>query len=67
MDRKGNVLARVGTNSYGDEPGRFYSPHGIAVDSKEISTLRRCRGVDYGSRMDPPRELRSMQKLIRKR
>ena len=34
MDTKGNVLAQLSDQSYGDEPGRFYSPHGIAVDSK---------------------------------
>jgi DNA-binding beta-propeller fold protein YncE len=67
MDRKGNVLARVGTNSYGDEPGRFYSPHGIAVDSKGDIYVAEVSWSDYGSRLDPPRELRSMQKLNRKR
>jgi sugar lactone lactonase YvrE len=67
MDRRGNVLARVGTESFGDEPGRFYSPHGIAVDSKGDIYVAEVAWSDYGSQMDPPRELRSMQKLVRKR
>ena len=67
MDRRGNVLARVGTESFGDEPGRFYSPHGIAVDSKGDIYVAEVAWSDYGSQMDPPRELRSMQKLARKR
>ncbi len=66
MNRNGDVLARVGTDSFGDEPGRFYSPHGIAVDSKGDLYVAEVSWSDYGSQMDPPRELRSMQKLIRK-
>lgn len=65
LDLKGNVLARVGDLSYGDEPGRFYSPHGIAADSKGDIYVAEVSWSDYGSRMDPPRELRSLQKLVR--
>ncbi|MCH2662779.1 peptidyl-alpha-hydroxyglycine alpha-amidating lyase family protein [bacterium] len=65
MSRTGDVLARVGTESYGDEPGRFYSPHGIAVDSKGDIYVAEVAWSDYGSQMDPPRELRSMQKLVK--
>ncbi|HIG17444.1 MAG TPA: hypothetical protein EYQ31_09225, partial [Candidatus Handelsmanbacteria bacterium] len=67
MDRQGNLLARVGTDPFGDEPGRFYSPHGIAVDSKGDIYVAEVSWSDYGSSMDPPRQLRSMQKLVRKR
>ena len=66
MNRNGDVLARVGTDSFGDEPGRFYSPHGIAVDSKGDLYVAEVSWSDYGSQMDPPRELRSMQKLTKK-
>ena len=65
LDLKGNVLARVSDVSYGDEPGRFYSPHGIAADSKGDIYVAEVSWSDYGSSMDPPRELRSLQKLIR--
>ena len=44
MNTKGKVLARVGRESYGDQSGRFYSPHGIAIDSRETCTWPRCPG-----------------------
>ena len=64
---KGEVVGRVGTESYGEEKGRFYSPHGIAVDSKGDIYVAEVSWADYGSKMDPPRELSSMQKLVRMR
>ena len=67
FDRTGKLLARLGHKSYGDEPGRFYSPHGIAVDSKGDIYVADVAWSDYGSKMDPPRELHSFQKLIKKR
>ncbi|MDE0041462.1 MAG: peptidyl-alpha-hydroxyglycine alpha-amidating lyase family protein, partial [Candidatus Poribacteria bacterium] len=66
MDLKGNVRAQLSDQSYGDEPGRFYSPHGIAVDSKGDIYVAEVSWSDYGSQMDPPRELRSLQKLVKK-
>ena len=65
MDTKGRLLGRAGRESYGDEPGRFYSPHGIAVDSRGDIYVAEVSWSDYGSRMDPPKELRSMQKLVK--
>ena len=47
--------------------GRFYSPHGIAVDSQGDLYVAEVSWTDYGRHMDPPRELRSMQKLVRVR
>ncbi|MDA0769642.1 MAG: hypothetical protein BZY79_01130 [SAR202 cluster bacterium Casp-Chloro-G4] len=64
-DLKGNYLAKLGLETYGDEPGRFYSPHGIAVDSKGDIYVAEVSWADYGSKMDPPKELRSMQKLVK--
>ena len=66
MNRQGEVLARLGNLSYGEEPGRFYSPHGIAVDSKGDIYVAEVSWSDYGTNLEPPRELRSMQKLIKK-
>ena len=65
MNTKGEVLARVGRLSYGAQSGRFYSPHGIAVDSRGDIYVAEVSWSDYGSKMDPPRELRSMQKLVK--
>ena len=67
MNTKGQVLSRVGRESYGDQTGRFFSPHGIAVDSRGDIYVAEVSWSDYGSTMDPPRELRSMQKLVKVR
>jgi DNA-binding beta-propeller fold protein YncE len=63
LNTKGEIIARVGRESYGEQPGRFFSPHGIAVDSKGSIYVAEVAWTDYGSRMDPPKVLRSMQKL----
>jgi DNA-binding beta-propeller fold protein YncE len=65
FDTKGELLGRAGHESFGDEAGRFYSPHGITVDSRGDIYVAEVSWSDYGSRMDPPRELRSMQKLVK--
>ena len=65
LDLSGNVLARIGENSYGSEPGRFFSPHGITMNSKGDIYVAEVSWSDYGSQMNPPRELRSLQKLER--
>ncbi len=65
FNRQGIVRAQLGRSSYGDEPGRFYSPHGICVDSRGDIYVAEVSWSDYGSSMDPPRELRSLQKLIK--
>ena len=65
LDTSGKVLAQLSDEPYGDEPGRFYSPHGIAVDSKGDIYVAEVSWSDYGRSMDPPTELRSMQKLVK--
>ena len=60
LDNQGNLLARLGHQSYGDEIGRFHSPHGIAVDSRGDIYVAEVSWSDYGSHMDPPQELRSL-------
>ena len=67
FDTGGNVQARVGRQPFGDEPGRFYAPHAIAVDSHGDVYVAEVSWAEYGRSMDPPRELRSMQKLVRQR
>lgn len=67
LDTSGNLLARLGDNPFGDEPGRFYAPHAIAVDSRGDIYVAEVSYTEFGILMDPPRELRSLQKLIRKR
>ncbi len=66
MDTGGKILARLSDQSYGDEPGRFYAPHGIAVDSKGSIYVAEVSWSEFGHSMEPPREPRSLQKLIKK-
>ena len=66
FDTGGNVLARLGDQPYGDEPGRFYAPHGIAVDSSGDIYVAEVSWNEFGRNMDPPREVRSLQKLVRR-
>ena len=66
LDARGEILARLGEQSYGDAPGRFYSPHGIDVDSHGNIYVAEVAFSEYGRSMDPPRELRSLQQLVPK-
>ena len=67
FDTSGNVQALVSRQPYGDEPGRFYAPHGMAVDSHGDIYVGEVSWTEFGMKMDPPRELRSVQKLVRQR
>ncbi len=70
LDSQGKILARLGEHSFGDEPGRFYSPHAIAVDSRgdiyeaEVSRTETYYGI-IPPLTDPNAERRSTQKLVR--
>lgn len=65
MSTAGKVLARVGTEPYGSQAGRFFSPHGIAVDSKGNLYVAEVARSDYGGVWKVAQELRSMQKLVK--
>ena len=66
FDTTGDLVARLGEQPFGDEPGRFYAPHGISVDSGGNIYVAEVSWSEFGNKMDPPRELRSMQKLTKK-
>ena len=66
LNLKGEVLARVGRQSYGEQSGRFFSPHGIAVDSKGDIYVAEVSYAEFGTHSNSGEELRSMQKLIKK-
>jgi len=66
-DTKGNVLARLGNKPEGEAPGQFIAPHGICIDSRGDIYLGEVSWTHTGSRLTPPRELRSLQKLVRQR
>ena len=63
FDNRGNVLAKLGDQSYGDEPGRFYSPHSVAVDSKGDIYVADGSWGDFGRFMDPPQVQKTFIKL----
>ena len=63
--RDGELLARIGSPEEGEEPGRFIAPHGIAVDSRGDIYVAEVTHTIRGRHLDPPRELRSIQKLRR--
>ncbi|MHC4478302.1 MAG: peptidyl-alpha-hydroxyglycine alpha-amidating lyase family protein [Planctomycetota bacterium] len=65
FDTKGTVLARLGDHPYGDEPGRFYAPHGVATDSKGDIYVAEVSFSEWDAYIDTTKELRSMQKLIK--
>ena len=64
---EGKQLARLGLPEFGEGPGQFIAPHGMAVDSNlniyvgEVSAST----AGGGKSMDPPRELKSLRKLRR--
>jgi NHL repeat-containing protein len=59
------LLARLGDALPGVEPGRFVAPHTIAVDSRGDVYVGEVSWTMYGRQLDPPREVRSFQKLKR--
>jgi DNA-binding beta-propeller fold protein YncE len=62
---KGELLARLGDQPPGEAPGQFISPHGISIDSHGDIYVGEVSWTNTGSRLNPPRELRSLQKLVR--
>lgn len=68
LSAKGEVLARIGDNGLGHEPGQFLAPHGLAVDSRgdlyvgEVSYT--AWPLIYPERPRPD-TLRVLRKLVR--
>ena len=65
MNTDGEVVGRAGTDSYGSQSGRFFSPHGIAVDSQGDIYVAEVAHSDYGTPWNVSQELRSMQKMVK--
>jgi DNA-binding beta-propeller fold protein YncE len=62
---QGQLLARLGDEGEGESPGRFIAPHGVCIDSRGDIYVGEVSWTHTGSRLNPPRELRSLQKLAR--
>ena len=67
VSREGKLLARIGDPIEGEKPGQFIAPHGVGVDSKGDVYVGEVSFTIRGSKMTPPRELRSLSKLRRVR
>lgn len=65
-DLTGKLVTRYGDPEEGEGPGQFLAPHGIAVDSRGDVYVADAAFTMRGSRLKPPRELRSFQKLARR-
>ena len=65
MNTKGEVLSRVGIESYGSQHGRFFTPHGISVDSHGDVYVAEVSFVEIGKDENPPREMASLRKWRR--
>ncbi|MGE3539909.1 MAG: peptidyl-alpha-hydroxyglycine alpha-amidating lyase family protein [Candidatus Tectimicrobiota bacterium] len=65
LDLRGQVLARLGDLPRGEGSGQFIAPHGIGLDSHGDIYVAEVAWTAYGSQLTPPREVRSLQKLVR--
>ena len=64
-DRGGARVGLFGDAEEGDQPGQFIAPHGVAVASNGDVYIGEVSYTIRGSRLDPPRELKSLNKLRR--
>jgi DNA-binding beta-propeller fold protein YncE len=68
LNSKGETLVRLGHMKAGEAPGQFIAPHGITVDSRGdiyVGEVSNAMWPTIGRPLDPPRELRCLQKLVR--
>ncbi|MGE5201745.1 MAG: hypothetical protein ACM3O6_06735, partial [Acidobacteriota bacterium] len=65
---EGKPLARLGHMNVGEAVGQFIAPHGIAVDSRGdlyVGEVSNTAWPQLYPPLDPPRELRCLQKLVK--
>jgi DNA-binding beta-propeller fold protein YncE len=63
LNGKGDLVARIGGRFYGEKPGEFVAPHGVAVDSRGDLYVAEVAYTFKGQHENPPREIRSLQKF----
>ena len=64
-DLTGRRVARLGDAHFGEGPGQFTAPHGVAVDSRGDIYVGEVSWSAYGRLLDPPRTVRSFRKLVK--
>jgi len=64
---QGERLARLGDRLPGPGPGQFVAPHAVAMHSAGDLYVGEVSWTIRGRFMDPPQELRCLQKLVRVR
>jgi hypothetical protein len=67
LDKGGNILTRVGDMPIGEAAGQFIAPHGIAVDSHGDVYVAEVSYSVLGGTLEPPRDVKTIQKLVRRR
>jgi len=65
VSMKGDLVDRVGGRFLGEKPGEFVAPHGCVVDSRRDLYVAEVSWTALGKLENPPREIRSLQKLTR--
>ena len=71
-DLGGKLLAKFGDSGpaelgfFGEEVGKFIAPHSVAIDSVGDIYVGEVSWAVKGRHLDPPRQLRCIQKLIKK-
>lgn len=66
LSHDGKLLARLGDIRPGEAPGQFIAPHGLALDSRGNIYVGEVSWTIAGQHLKPPRELRSLQKLVKR-
>jgi len=66
LSKEGKVLARLGDIRPGEAAGQFIAPHGLALDSRGNIYVGEVSWTIAGQHLKPPREMRSLQKLIKR-
>ena len=64
LDLHGRCWRGSGTPR-GEGLGQFIAPHGVGLDSHGDIYVAEVAWTAYGSQLTPPREVRSLQKLVR--
>ncbi|HEY1268873.1 MAG TPA: peptidyl-alpha-hydroxyglycine alpha-amidating lyase family protein [Candidatus Binatia bacterium] len=66
LSKEGKILARLGDVRPGEALGQFIAPHGLALDSRGDLYVGEVSWTIAGQHLKPPREMRSLQKLIKR-